>query len=333
MPASTAPLLEVRDLTVAFGSGASASVVVDQVGFDLAEGEVVGIVGESGSGKSVTALAILRLIPSPPGHILSGSIRFAGEDLMTKTRAQMLRTRGRDIAMIFQEPMSSLNPVFTVGQQIGQIVRIHQGLDASKARQRALEMLQQVGIPSPERRIDQYPHEMSGGMRQRVMIAMALSCNPRLLLADEPTTALDVTVQAQILDLLKTLQARRGTGVVFITHDLGIISEFADRVVVMYAGRVVETAPADRIFSAPAHPYTEGLLKSRPGLDGTQRRLPVIKGSVPRPGAWPKGCRFAPRCAYARPACETAIPPSVAVAPGQTAACIRHTDYQFVGVS
>ena len=313
----SAPLLSVRDLSVAFGR----NTVVEGVSFDLAPGEILGVVGESGSGKSVTALSIMRLIPAP-GRV-TGRIDFAGQDLMALPEARMREIRGRDIAMIFQEPMTSLNPVFTCGDQVMEALVHHRGLDRAGARAEALKLLKLVEIPSAERRLDDYPHQLSGGMRQRVMIAMALACRPKLLLADEPTTALDATIQAQILDLLRGLQRELGMAVVLITHDLGVVSEVAHRVLVMYAGRVVETSPAAEVFARPLHPYTEGLLASIPRLEGPIERLDAIPGQVPAPDAMPAGCRFAPRCRYAEPACAASPPPLAPRGEGRAAACIR----------
>jgi phosphonate C-P lyase system protein PhnK len=307
----------VRDLSVAFGR----NTVVEGVSFDLAPGEILGVVGESGSGKSVTALSIMRLIPAP-GRV-TGRIDFAGQDLMALPEARMREIRGRDIAMIFQEPMTSLNPVFTCGDQVMEALVHHRGLDRAGARAEALKLLKLVEIPSAERRLDDYPHQLSGGMRQRVMIAMALACRPKLLLADEPTTALDATIQAQILDLLRGLQRELGMAVILITHDLGVVSEVAHRVLVMYAGRVVETSPAAEVFARPLHPYTEGLLASIPRLEGPIERLDAIPGQVPAPDAMPAGCRFAPRCRYAEPACAASPPPLAPRGEGRAAACIR----------
>ncbi len=314
---STKPLLSVRNLTVAFGR----STVVEDLSFDLAPGEILGVVGESGSGKSITALSVLRLVPAP-GRV-TGSIALDGVDLMALPEHEMREIRGRDVAMIFQEPMTSLNPVFTCGDQVMEALVHHRGLDRAGARAEALRLLKLVEIPSAERRLDDYPHQLSGGMRQRVMIAMALACRPRVLLADEPTTALDATIQAQILDLLRALQAELGMAVVLITHDLGVVAEVAHRVMVMYAGRVVETAPAAEIFARPFHPYTEGLLASIPRLEGPIERLDAIPGQVPPPEAMPPGCRFAPRCRYVVESCRAAAPPLAARGPARAAACIR----------
>jgi len=296
------PLLGVRRLTTAFHTDRGLLKAVDDVSFEVPEGTTLAIVGESGCGKSVTALSIMRLVPSPPGEITEGEIHFKGENLRALGEKAMRGVRGDKISMIFQEPMTSLNPVYTVGSQIVEAIRIHRGGSRRAARERAVEMLRLVGIPSPEERVDAYPHQMSGGMRQRVMIAMALSCDPDLLIADEPTTALDVTIQAQILDLLRRLQSELGMSIIFITHDLGVVAEFASQVVVMYAGRVVETGPVDKLFSEPLHPYTRGLLASVPPVDVSQgdnrpRRLPTIEGLVPDLAELPPGCRFADRCA------------------------------------
>ncbi len=310
--------LAVTGLTIRFG----ASAVVDDMSFALDAGEVLGIVGESGCGKSMTALALMRLIPAP-GRIAGGIVHFDGRDILTLPEAEMRALRGAAISMIFQEPMTSLNPVFTIGDQIGEVLVYHQRMSRADARRRALELLKRVEIPAAEKRIDDYPHQLSGGMRQRVMIAIALACRPRLLIADEPTTALDATIQAQILDLLRGLIRELGMAVILITHDLGIVADFADRVAVMYAGRIVETAPAATLFRRPLHPYTEGLLASIPRLSGELKPLVAIPGQVPSPMALPKGCRFAPRCRYVAPGCEAALPPLVFVEPAHAAACIR----------
>jgi oligopeptide/dipeptide ABC transporter ATP-binding protein len=321
----SAPLLSVQGLSTAFGS----ATVVDRISFDLAVGEVLGIVGESGSGKSVTALSIMRLI-AHPGRITTGTVMFEGEDLLKKSEAEMRNIRGARISMIFQEPMTSLNPVFTIGDQIMETLRQHQGMDRAAARRKAVELLKLVEIPSAERRVDEYPHQMSGGMRQRVMIAIALACSPKLLIADEPTTALDVTIQAQILDLLRQLQRELGMAVILITHDLGVVAEFVQRVIVMYAARGAETGPVANLFRAPLHPYTEGLLQSVPQLDHVVERLPAIEGTIPSPYDFPSGCRFHPRCKYAKEPCAVIEPRLMELVPGQRAACIRHTGYQDV---
>jgi peptide/nickel transport system ATP-binding protein len=317
-------LLQVESLHAAFGS----THVIEDLSFSVEAGETLAIVGESGSGKSVTAMSILRLLRSPPARI-SGRILFKDRDLLALSEAEMRRVRGAEISMVFQEPMSSLNPVMTIGEQIAEAVRLHQGLSHAQAAQRALEMLSLVGIPAPERRVREYPHKLSGGMRQRVAIAMALACDPALLIADEPTTALDVTIQAQILDLIRSLKARLGSAVILITHDLGVVAELADRVVVMYAGRKVEEAPVRELFADPRHPYTRGLLAASPHLGsitpGAGRgRLVEIPGSVPSFREPIVGCPFAPRCAAAEPRCYEFGPPLEAWRPGRLVACHRH---------
>ena len=319
----SAPLLEVRDLFTQFHTDDGVVRAVDGVSFDVAAGETVAVVGESGSGKSVTALSILRLVPEPPGRIAGGSIRFRGAELLELPAAGMRAIRGREISMVFQEPMTSLNPVFPCGEQIAEAVRVHEGASRAAARARAIEMLRKVGVPSPEQRADEYPHQLSGGMRQRVMIAMALACRPALLIADEPTTALDVTVQAQILELLERLQEELGMAVLLVTHDLGVVAETADRVVVMYAGQVVETATVEDLFQAPRHPYTAGLLASRPRLGERHERLRVIPGSVPDPLDPPSGCRFHPRCPCAIERCVVEMPALEEIRPGHRARCLR----------
>jgi len=315
-------LLEVKGLRTEFRTGGSSFAAVDGISFSLAPGETLGIVGESGCGKSVTSLSIMRLVPNPPGRITAGEIRLEGRNLLDLPESDMRAIRGDDIAMIFQEPMTSLNPVQTVGQQIVEAVQLHRPLGAANARARALEMLRLVKIPSPETRLDEYPHQLSGGMRQRVMIAMALACDPKLLIADEPTTALDVTIQAQILDLLRDLRERTGAAIMLITHDLGVVAELAHRVIVMYAGRIVEEAPVDLLFADPQHPYTLGLLGSIPrlGSDGDER-LTAIEGVVPNPYALPPGCRFSPRCPLADARCQAEQPSLREITPGHRAAC------------
>jgi oligopeptide transport system ATP-binding protein len=294
------PLLQVKDLRTYFYTPDGVVKAVDGVSFDLQPGETLGIVGESGCGKSVTALSIMRLIPTPPGRIVAGQVIFEGEDLLQKDPDEMRRVRGRRIAMIFQDPMTSLNPVLTVGRQISEALELHLRLDPGAARRRTIELLDMVGIPSARQRVNDYPHQFSGGMRQRVMIAMALSCNPRLLIADEPTTALDVTIQAQILELLKNLTREFHTAVMLITHNLGVVAGMCDRVLVMYAGRIVEEAPTTLLFERPAHPYTLGLLRSVPRLDEARKeRLVPIEGLPPDLINLPPGCPFAPRCAFA----------------------------------
>jgi len=315
-------LLDISGLRVTFASEeGGAHAAVDGIDLQIAPGEFVGVVGESGSGKSVTALAAMGLIQSP-GRVAAGSIRFAGRDLRDLPERDWQKLRGREMAMIFQEPMSSLNPVFPVGEQIAEVVRRHERASARAARARAIEMLTLVGIPDPARRVDGYPHHFSGGMRQRVMIAIALACNPRLLIADEATTALDVTVQAQILDLLRRLRERLGLAVLLITHDLGVVAELVERVYVMYAGRIVETSPTAALFSEPAHPYTRGLLASIPSLETRRARLPAIEGTVPMPGRMPAGCRFAPRCGQRLDACAATDPPLAPRGPRHAAACL-----------
>jgi peptide/nickel transport system ATP-binding protein len=304
----SAPLLEIQDLKTYFFTDDGEVRAVDGVSYAIGERETLAVVGESGSGKSVTALSALRLIAEPPGKIVGGRILFRGKDLTTATPAEMRAIRGKAISMIFQEPMTSLNPVYTCGEQIIETLLLHEGIDRREARNRAIEMLRLVGIPLPEQRVDEYPHQMSGGMRQRVMIAMALACRPAILIADEPTTALDVTIQAQILDLLGRLQSELGMAVLLITHDLGVVAETADRVAVMYAGQVVEYCAAEDAFRRPLHPYTAGLLASLPKLGERRDTLRVIPGNVPNPARFPKGCRFHPRCPVAQERCLTDPP-------------------------
>jgi peptide/nickel transport system ATP-binding protein len=318
------PLLELKQLQTHFFSEEGTARAVDGVTYTLLEGETLGVVGESGSGKSVTALSVMGLIPNPPGRVVGGEILFRGKNLLGNSEAQMREIRGNEIAMIFQEPMTALNPVYTVGNQIIEAVRLHQGLGKEAARLRAIEMLTRVGIPSPNTRVDEYPHQMSGGMRQRVMIAMAMSCDPALLIADEPTTALDVTIQAQILDLMRKLQEEEGMSMLLITHDLGVVAENAQHVAVMYAGKVVEYAPADELFAKPRHPYTIGLLHSLPDLSTRGDRLETIPGIVPSAFRFPSGCRFRTRCSLASDRCTTEEPPLVALETsrsGHTVAC------------
>jgi len=305
-------LLEVNNLRTYFPTRRGLVRAVDGVSFYLDRGELLGLVGESGCGKSMTALSVMRLI-APPGKIVEGEILFDGQDLLKLSDAEMRQMRGDDIAMIFQDPMTSLNPVFTVGEQIAEALRLHRKLSRKEATRAAIEAMREVAIPDPARRIDDYPHQLSGGMRQRVMIAMALACNPKLLIADEPTTALDVTIQAQILELLDELRKQRELAVLLITHDLGVVAEVADRVAVMYTGRIVEESPVDELFARPKHPYTEGLLRSVPKLTSEhvarKERLETIDGTVPRPTDLPRGCHFAPRCSHRMPRCtEEEIP-------------------------
>jgi oligopeptide/dipeptide ABC transporter ATP-binding protein len=317
------PLLEVRDLATYFHGEDGTVRAVDGVSFSLGRGGTLGIVGESGCGKSVTSLSIMGLIPQPPGEIAAGQVMFEGRDLLKLDAEELRALRGNRMSMIFQEPMTSLNPAFTVGDQIVEGILRHRRVGQREARARAIEMLKRVRIPSPERRIDDYPHRLSGGMRQRVMIAMALACDPTLLIADEPTTALDVTIQAQILDLLRRLRQELGMAIVLITHDLGVVAELADEVIVMYAGRIVERADVKTLFANPQHPYTIGLLGSLPKLHLEQKRLAAIEGVVPSPLAFPRGCRFHPRCPFAEEACTTAEPDLTPVGPGHFAACRR----------
>ncbi|MDE0098841.1 MAG: ABC transporter ATP-binding protein [Truepera sp.] len=319
-------LLEVNDLKTYFDTDEGTVRAVDGVSFHINRGETLAVVGESGSGKSVTSLSAMRLIPTPPGRIADGEILFEGRDLVTHPEAQMRKIRGNEISMIFQEPMTSLNPVYTVGDQIAEAIVLHQGKSNREALRMSAEMLDLVGIPEPEKRIKNYPHQMSGGMRQRVMIAMALSCGPKLLIADEPTTALDVTIQAQILDLMRNLQNEIGMSILFITHDLGVVAEMADRVVVMYAGRAVEEGDVKDIFGAPKMPYTLGLLNSIPRVDKAaehQQRLEAIPGNVPNPLYLPEGCAFHPRCRFVIDECKDEIPLLLDSGEGHMVRCIR----------
>ena len=321
----TSALLDVRGLKTYFFTRDGVVRAVDGVSFSIVRGETLAIVGESGCGKSVTSLSILRLIASPPGRTVEGSVVFEGRDLLELSEAEMRKVRGDAISMIFQEPMTSLNPVLTIGRQIAEVLILHRGLSREDAMRSAVEMLRLVKIPEPERRVGEYPHQLSGGMRQRVMIAMALACEPRLLIADEPTTALDVTIQAQILDLMRELKARTGAAIMLITHDLGVVAEMAQRVVVMYAGRKVEEGPVEALFANPRHPYTRGLLDSIPKLGAASRgagtRLTEIAGTVPSLSESIVGCAFAPRCAYATVRCQNEYPPFEEKIPGHGAAC------------
>ncbi len=317
----TTALLEVRDLAVYFRGAAGVARAVDGVSFFVDKGETVALVGESGSGKSVTALSLLRLI-DPPGRIEPGSvIRFEGTDLLALDEERMRQLRGRRIAMVFQEPMTALNPVFTVGDQVAEVARIHEGASRADAWKRAVQMLARTGIADAERRARDYPHQLSGGMRQRVLLAMALLLSPALVIADEPTTALDDTIQAQILDLLRTLQQETGSAVLLITHDFGVVAEMAQRVLVMYGGQVVEAAPVRTLFAAPAHPYTAGLLRAMPRIGSRRTRLDAIPGTVPPATAWPSGCRFRDRCAHEWEKCASEAPVPIEVAPGHVARC------------
>mgnify|MGYP001578104691 CR=1 FL=1 len=315
------PLLEIRDLRTHFFTRWGVVKAVDGVSFALSEGETLGIVGESGCGKSVTALSILRLVPRPAGRIIGGAILLEGEDLLKKSEREMRKIRGSRISMILQDPMSSLNPVFSVGEQIAEALRIHQGLEGNRLWEHAKEMLRRVKIPSPELRLQAYPHQLSGGMRQRVVGAIMLACQPAILIADEPTTSLDVTIQAQYLRLLKGLQAEMGLALIFITHDFGIVAKMCDRVAVMYAGRIVETAGVRELFNSPRHPYTVALLNSVPRLEGGVAQLASIEGQPPPLYDLPPGCPFAPRCAHARDVCRRDYPPEVTVTEDHRASC------------
>ena len=318
----TEPLLELRDLTVDFATDDGSVRAVDGLDLALGRGRTLGLVGESGCGKSVTSLAIMGLLPSENATV-GGKIVFEGRDLLAIAPHLMRDLRGARLAMIFQEPMTSLNPAYTIGDQIVEAIHRHQGLDAAAARARAIDMLKLVRIPSPDKRVDDYPHKLSGGMRQRAMIAMALACGPQLLIADEPTTALDVTIQAQILDLMRGLRRDTGTAIVLITHDLGVVAEMADDVAVMYAGQIVERAPVRTLFARPEHPYTVGLLGSIPRLDEKRDRLPSIEGRVPDMSRPPPGCRFAARCPFVEPDCRTTAPALAEIAPGHLSRCRR----------
>ncbi|HWH42408.1 MAG TPA: ABC transporter ATP-binding protein [Usitatibacter sp.] len=320
----TAPLLEVDDLRTHFFTRDGVVRAVDGVSFAIQPGETLALVGESGCGKSVTSLSIMRLIASPPGRVVSGAVRFNGRDLLRLSEPEMRKVRGNEISMIFQEPMTSLNPVLTIGRQIAETLVLHRAMSRADAMARAVELLRLVHIPEPARRATEYPHQMSGGMRQRVMIAMALACDPKLLIADEPTTALDVTIQAQILDLMRELQAKTGAAILLITHDLGVVAEMAQRVVVMYAGRKVEEAPVGELFARPRHPYTRGLMNSMPRLGashGARDRLQEIPGMVPSLREPLVGCAFAARCAYAVEGCRAEVPAFEPKAPGHAVAC------------
>ncbi len=319
-----APLLSVRQLAVGFETDDGLLRAVDNVSFDIAPGRTLGLVGESGCGKSVTALSLMRLLPQPSGKILGGEILFEGRDLLALPLSEMHRIRGARIGMVFQEPMTALNPVHTIGRQLSEVYRTHEDISKAEAWRRSIAMLARVGLPSPELRAAEYPHHLSGGMRQRVVIAMALACHPHLLIADEPTTALDVTIQAQILDLIKDLQRELGMAVLLITHDLGVIAETCDDVAVMYAGRIAEQAPVAELFANPRHPYTRGLLTSIPRLSTPRKtRLPVIEGMVPGLRDLPPGCRFQNRCPHRQDRCAASAPALESVSPGHDAACFR----------
>ncbi len=321
-----AKLLEVNNLKTYFYPPEGVARAVDGISFHVNKGETLGIVGESGCGKSVTSLSIIGLVPRPRGKIVSGEVFLDGEDLLKKQERQMQKIRGDRISMVFQEPMTCLNPVFSVGDQIAEVYQLHQKISRKQAMAKAVEMLKLVGIPMPERRIKEFPHQLSGGMRQRIMIAIALACSPSLLIADEPTTALDVTIQAQILTLMKDLKDRLGMAIIFITHDLGVIAEMAERVVVMYAGKIVEEAISRDLFEDPLHPYTLSLLKSVPTVDKKQKALFVIPGNVPDPLSFPSGCRFHNRCYAAFDLCKTDDPPLVQVGTNRRVSCWLHTE-------
>ena len=323
MAAKNGTLLSIQNLQTHFHTDEGVARAVDDVSFDIPAGKTLAVVGESGCGKSVTALSIMRLVPNPPGRIVGGSISFGGQDLLALPEKAMRRIRGNDISMIFQEPMTSMNPVFRVGNQIAAAIRLHRGISKRAARVETITLLEKVGIPAPERRVENYPHEMSGGMLQRVMIALALACDPKLLIADEPTTALDVTIQAQILDLLRSLQDSHGMAILLITHDLGVVAETADEVVVMYAGKKIEQAPVRELFAQPRHPYTQGLFASLPSTQADTRgqRLHTIKGNVPAATQFPAGCRFHPRCPQVMEQCKTTEPPYAISSAGHGAAC------------
>ena len=319
-------LLEIDNLRTYFKTDAGIGQAVDGITLSIPRGRTVALVGESGCGKSVTALSILRLLPSPPAYHPSGAIRLRGEDLLKFSDDQIRSVRGNRVSMIFQEPMTALNPVFRVGSQIAAALRVHRPLSKKEAREHAIELLYRVGIPAPDERVDDYPHQMSGGMRQRAMIAMALACGPDLLIADEPTTALDVTIQAQILDLLRKLQSDSGMSILMITHNLGIVAEMADEVAIMYAGKIVEHGPMREIFRAPSHPYTLGLFKSLPSMSTPGERLYAIRGAVPPATRFPSGCRFHPRCPHALDVCRREVPAPITVGDAHTAACWLHDE-------
>ena len=314
-------VLQVKNLKTSFYTEEGMVPAVDGLDFELGKGETLAIVGESGCGKSVTSLSVLRIVPTPPGKILDGEILYKGEDLLKKSEREMRAIRGNEISMIFQEPLTSLNPVFPIGKQITDILRMHQGMNKKQAYEKAVEMLAKVRIPSPEKVVNDYPHQLSGGMRQRVMIAMALACNPGILIADEPTTALDVTIQAQIMHLLCDLKKDRDTSIILITHDLGVVAQIAENVMVMYAGQAVEYADVKSIFKEPLHPYTKGLLKSLPVLGEEKDELYSIKGNIPSPKDYPQGCRFSPRCDQACEKCRKEPPPLTVLPDGRKVRC------------
>lgn len=314
-------LLEVKQLRVSFQNENGAANVVNGIDLTVYPKETLGIVGESGCGKSVTSLAIMGLIPTPPGIVQEGEIWFNGSNLLRQKERELRKIRGNEISMIFQEPMSSLDPAFTIGSQINEVIQFHEKVSAAQVKSRSIELLRLVGIPNPEQRYKEYPHQISGGMRQRVMIAIALACNPKLLIADEPTTALDVTVQAQILELMNDIRERLHTAILLITHDLGVVAEMCDRVIVMYAGEIVEEASTEVLFDRTAHPYTQGLLNSMPKIDGPKSRLSSIEGNVPSPADMPTGCRFHPRCSYATEICREEPPLPVEIEAGHRVRC------------
>lgn len=329
------PLLTVKGLKTHFFTDNGTVRSVDDVDFIVNESETVGIVGESGCGKSVTALSLMQLINSSNGKIVEGSIVFQGQDLVKLNEAQLRKIRGNDIAMIFQDPMSSLNPVYTIGNQIIETLRLHTSLNRKEAKARCLEVLAQVGIPEPEKKFKAYPHQLSGGMRQRIMIAIALSCNPKIIIADEPTTALDVTIQAQILELIQKLKVEEKTSIIMITHDLGVVSEVCDRVIVMYAGQVIEEADARVIFATPQHPYTTALLKALPLLDEEKEWLETIPGNVPIPSEMPVGCKFAPRCSYSMERCLSEVPELMKISDGHSSRCflVEEVNNETINIS
>jgi oligopeptide/dipeptide ABC transporter ATP-binding protein len=325
---SGAPILELDDLQVEFFTRSGALRAVDGVSLSIQPGETLGLVGESGSGKSVTARAIMRLVPTPPGHYAGGRILFEGRDLLALSEREMQRMRGGQISMVFQDPMTFLNPVYTAGEQVAEAIRVHQGASKAEAKAQTIELFRTVGIPNAEARFSAYPHELSGGLRQRVMISMALSSRPKLLIADEPTTALDVTIQAQILDLLRNLQQEFGMSILLITHDLGVVAEMCDKVAVMYAGRIVEEASIEPLFDNPGHPYTSGLLEAIPNASRDGAHFRPIPGSPPDLARLPRGCRFAPRCRYRQDICVSTPPPMIQIARGHDALCHFAGDYQ-----
>ncbi|MCM3117658.1 ABC transporter ATP-binding protein [Neobacillus sp. MER 74] len=327
------PVLEVKNLTTSFFTDEGTIPAVDNISFHINKGEILGVVGESGCGKSVTSLSIMGLVPNPPGKIVSGEILLNGEDLTKLPKKRMRQIRGNDVAMIFQEPMTSLNPVYTIGNQLVEAVRLHQKVDKKQARNRAIEIMKLVGLPRAEELIDEYPHQLSGGMRQRVMIAMAMVCEPKLLIADEPTTALDVTIQAQILRLMKRLNENYQTAIMLITHDLGVVAEVCKRVIVMYAGKIVEEGDVESIYENPKHPYTIGLIKSVPDVNQKIDKLYSIPGNVPKPGSIKQGCAFAARCEFAMNRCFSENPPLLDSGQGQSVRCFLHETVEDVSYS